>query len=112
MLKALQFDETLAEAHTSLAHVHFEFDHDWEAARKEYERAIELNPRHPTAHHWYGGFLSAMGEHEEGLKQAEESAGAGSVITDYQYTGRPPSLLRRAIRGSHRGISQGSGVGS
>ena len=73
VLKALQFDETLAEAHTSLAHVHFEFDHDWEAARKEYERAIELNPRHPTAHHWYGGFLSAMGEHEEGLKQAEEA---------------------------------------
>ncbi|MEE9263182.1 MAG: protein kinase [Vicinamibacteria bacterium] len=73
VLKALQFDEALAEAHTSLAHIHFEFDHDWEAARKEYERGIELNPRHPTAHHWYGGFLSAMGEHEEGLRQAEKA---------------------------------------
>ncbi len=72
-LKALQFDETSAEAHTSLAHIHFEFDHDWEAARKEYQRAIELNPRYPTAHHWYGGFLSAMGQHKEGLSQAEKA---------------------------------------
>ena len=73
VLKALQFDESLAEAHTSLAHIHFEFDHDWEAARKEYARAIELNPRYPTAHHWYGGFLSAMGEHQEGMMQAERA---------------------------------------
>jgi tetratricopeptide (TPR) repeat protein len=70
-LKALEFDNTLAEAHASLAHLHLEFDHDWEAAEREYRRAIELDPKYPTAHHWYGGFLSAMGRHKEALQHAE-----------------------------------------
>ncbi|MCZ6871369.1 MAG: tetratricopeptide repeat protein, partial [Gammaproteobacteria bacterium] len=69
--KALAFDETLAEAHTSRAHIYLEFDHDWEAAEREYKRAIELNPSYSIAHHWYGGYLSAMERHDEALKQAE-----------------------------------------
>jgi len=71
VLKALEFDSTLAEAHASLAHIHLEFDHDWDAAEREYRRAIQLDPSYPTAHHWYGGFLSAMGRHQEALQQAE-----------------------------------------
>jgi tetratricopeptide (TPR) repeat protein len=71
VLKALEFDSTLAEAHASLAHIHLEFDHDWDAAEREYRRAIQLNPRYPTAHHWYGGYLSAMGRHEEALARAD-----------------------------------------
>jgi len=70
-LRALEFDSTLAEAHASMAHIHFEFDHDWEAAEREYRRAIQLNPGYATAHHWYGGVLSAMGRHDEGLVHAE-----------------------------------------
>ncbi len=70
-LRALEFDSTLAEAHASMAHIHFEFDHDWEAAEREYRRAIQLNPGYATAHHWYGGFLSAMGRHDEALAHAE-----------------------------------------
>ena len=69
-MRALEFDSTMAEAHASLAHIHFEFDHDWAAAEREYRRAIELDPRYATAHHWYGGFLSAMGRHEEAMQQA------------------------------------------
>jgi TolB-like protein/Flp pilus assembly protein TadD len=69
--RALEFDSTLAEAHASMAHIHFEFDHDWDAAEREYRRAIELNPTYPIAHHWYGGFLSAMGRHQEALQHAE-----------------------------------------
>ena len=69
-LRALEFDSTLAEAHASLAHVHFEFDHDWVAAGAEYRRAITLDSAYATAHHWYGGFLSAMGRHEEALQEA------------------------------------------
>jgi eukaryotic-like serine/threonine-protein kinase len=71
VMMALEFDSTLAEAHASLAHIHLEFDYDWDAAEREYRRAIELNPKYPTAHHWYGGFLSAMGRHDEALQQAE-----------------------------------------
>ena len=70
-LQALEFDDTSAEAHRSLAHVHFEFDHDWEAAEREYTRAIELNPKHPGAHHWYSRFLAGMGRQEESLTHAE-----------------------------------------
>lgn len=71
VLKALAFDSTLAEAHASLGHIHLEFDHDWDAAEREYRRAIQLDPNYPTAHHWYGGYLSAMGRHREALQQAE-----------------------------------------
>jgi serine/threonine-protein kinase len=70
-LRALEFDSTLAEAHASLGHIYLEFDHDWEAAEREYLRAIQLKPAYATAHHWYGGFLSAMGRHDEALRQAE-----------------------------------------
>jgi TolB-like protein/Flp pilus assembly protein TadD len=69
--RALEFDSTLAEAHASLAHIRFEFDHDWDGAEREYRRAIELNPSYATAHHWYGGFLSGMGRHDEALREAE-----------------------------------------
>jgi serine/threonine-protein kinase len=71
VLRALEFDSTLAEAHASLAHIHLEFDYDWDAAEREYRRAIQLDPNYPTAHHWYGGFLSAMGRHQEALQHAE-----------------------------------------
>jgi tetratricopeptide (TPR) repeat protein len=73
-LRALQFDSTIAEAHASIAHIHFEFDHDWPAAEREYRRAIQLKPNYAIAHHWYGGFLSAMGRHEEALQHAETAS--------------------------------------
>ena len=69
-MRALQFDSTLAEAHATLAHIHLEYDHDWIAAERAYRRAIELDPAYPVAHHWYGGFLSAMGRHEEAMQEA------------------------------------------
>jgi TolB-like protein/tRNA A-37 threonylcarbamoyl transferase component Bud32 len=70
-MRALEFDSSLAEAHLSLAHIHYQYDHDWDAAERGYRRAIELNPTYPVAHHWYGGYLSAMGRHKEALQHAE-----------------------------------------
>ncbi len=73
-LKALKLDDSLAEAHTSLAYVRV-FDWEWEQAEKEYRRAIELNPTYATAHHWYALYLMAMEKPEEALaelKRAEE----------------------------------------
>ena len=72
-LRALEFDSTLAEAHASLAHIHFEYDHDWTAAEREYLRAIELKPGYSVAHHWYGGFLSGMGRHAQARAQADSA---------------------------------------
>ena len=52
-LKALELDDTLAQAHATLAVTHEKFDWDFSAAEKEFRRAIELDPRYPTAHQWY-----------------------------------------------------------
>ena len=71
VMRALEFDSTLAEAHASLAHIHFEYDHDWAGAEREYRRALELNWNYAVAHHWYGGFLSGMARHDEALREAE-----------------------------------------
>src|SRR5262249_10259522 len=50
---AVLVDDELAEAHTSLAHVKATQDWDWHGAEHEYQRAISLDPRSATAHHWY-----------------------------------------------------------
>ena len=74
-IRALELDETLAEAHTSLGRVLAAYDWDWKGAEKEFKRAIELNPRYAVAHEWYGGWFDAMGRHEESIaerKRAQE----------------------------------------
>ncbi len=68
-MRALELDETLAEAHASLARVLAAYDWDWTNAEKEYKRAIELNPRYAVAHQWYGGYLAVMGRSNEALAE-------------------------------------------
>jgi tetratricopeptide (TPR) repeat protein len=67
--KALQMDETLAEAHTSLAFVEMHYDWDWPGAEKEFLRALQLNPNYATAHHWYAYYLVALGRTEESVQE-------------------------------------------
>jgi TolB-like protein/Flp pilus assembly protein TadD len=74
-MRVLELDETLAEAHASLARVLAAYDWDWTSAEKEYKRAIELNPRYAIAHQWYGGCLAVMGRSNEAIaerKRAQE----------------------------------------
>ena len=66
--KALAMDSTLAEAHTSLALVVM-YEYNFYAAEKEFERAIELNPRYATAHHLFGFYLGAMSRYEESVTE-------------------------------------------
>ena len=70
--KALEIDETLAEAHTSLASIHL-FSYEWRDAENEFRRAIELNPGYATAHHWYALYLSAVGRHEEAIQRIQRA---------------------------------------
>ena len=74
--RALEIDDTLGEAHISLAHALFFTDWNFPDAAREYRRGIELNPNYPTAHHWYGNtYLSRTGRHDEALaemKRAED----------------------------------------
>lgn len=68
-VKALEIDDTLAEAHASLAFVLHSFDWDWAGAEREYRRALELNPDYATAHHWYANHLVIMGRHAEAMEE-------------------------------------------
>jgi serine/threonine protein kinase/Tfp pilus assembly protein PilF len=70
-LKALEVDDTIAAAHTSLAYIKHRFDWDWRAAEKGFRRAIELNPSYATAHQWYAFFLASMGRMGEAIAEAE-----------------------------------------
>ncbi len=66
---ALKYDDSLAEAHTSLASIKAVTDWDWQGAENEYRRAIELNPNYPTAHHWYGAQLILQGRMDQALQE-------------------------------------------
>ena len=70
---ALKLDESLAEAHTSLASIKAVLDWDWQGAENEYRRAIELNPKYPTAHHWYAAQLLLQGRLDEALQEIKKA---------------------------------------
>jgi adenylate cyclase len=67
--KALQLDDTLAEAHAALAAYLEDTNRDWAGAEREYLRALELDPGNARAHHWYSMFLLEMGRLEEALAE-------------------------------------------
>lgn len=71
--QALDIDDSLAEAHTSLGLVKEHFDWDWTGAEREFKRALELNPNSATAHHWYGDYLANMGRLEEGMRETKKA---------------------------------------
>ena len=66
--KALAIDDTLAEAHAVLAGADQTL-WEWEAAKREFRHAVELDPNNGLIHHWYGLFLSGLGRHDEALAQ-------------------------------------------
>jgi tetratricopeptide (TPR) repeat protein len=68
-LKALELDDTLSEAHTSLAFVLEGFDWDIKSAGREFQRAIALNPGYATAHHWYAWHLALRGKFDEAIQE-------------------------------------------
>jgi TolB-like protein/Tfp pilus assembly protein PilF len=67
-LKAILRDESLGEAHASLAWATVHYDYDFALAEREYRKCIELNPQHATGHQWLGLYLTTVGRHEEGLE--------------------------------------------
>ena len=71
--RAVQIDDTLAEAHTPLAHVKYSYDWDWQGADWEFKRAIELNPNYATAHQWYAEYLALMGRTDESIAHVEHA---------------------------------------
>ena len=71
---ALRLDETLAEAHSSLGFVKYQYDYDWKGSEHEFQRALELNPGYAEAHHQYGWCLTLQGRFDEGLAQMKRAS--------------------------------------
>lgn len=106
VLRALELDDGLAEAHTSLASVKKVYDWDWRGAESEYRRALELNPEYPDAHRGYADFLSAIGRHQEALREnrkaqeldpvscAASTAGAWNLYMAREYKAAQQQALK------------------
>ena len=71
--RALSLDDSLAEAHTSLAFVKLYYDRDWADAEREFRRAIDLNPNYANGHHWYAEFLSLVGRHPQAIAESQRA---------------------------------------
>jgi len=103
-LKALEIDNTMAEAHTSLALIK-QPEWDWVGAEREYRRALDLNPGYAVAHHWYSLFLCETGRHEQAVVEARRAAELDPLspiislnMGQILYAARPHAEARRAIQ--------------
>jgi serine/threonine-protein kinase len=72
-LKALEIDETLAEAHASLGHIKAWYEWDWAGADKHFKLAIESNPRYASAHKWHAETLMYRARFDEAIKEIEQA---------------------------------------
>ena len=106
-IKALALDNTVAEAHASLAHVLMNYDWNWSEAEKEFKRSIELKPDYATAHQWYAiHYLTATGRLEEAvqeMKKALELEPASLVMNTFMgatlyYAGRYDEAIDQCRR--------------
>jgi tetratricopeptide (TPR) repeat protein len=71
--KALELDETLAEAHIALAEIKYLFEYDWSGAEKDFQRAIELSANDAHSHLAYGWYLMMAGRFDEAMPQMESA---------------------------------------
>jgi Tfp pilus assembly protein PilF len=67
--RALELDDSLAEAHASLAYIHTYYDWDWAAGEREFQRSLRLNPNDADVRHRYSRYLSSMGRTNEALRE-------------------------------------------
>jgi TolB-like protein/DNA-binding winged helix-turn-helix (wHTH) protein/Flp pilus assembly protein TadD len=71
--KAVDLDDTLAEAHASLGYVDFMWDFNWREGERQFQRAIELDDSYAPGHHWYALLLAALGRREASLAQIHQA---------------------------------------
>ena len=72
-LKALDLDDSLAEAHASMGIIKLFYDWDWRGAKQKFKRALELNPNYVTAYQTYALYFAAMGEMDEAKKEIQKA---------------------------------------
>ena len=107
-LRALEIDNGLAEAHASLAVIRAEYDWDWAGAEIEFQRALELDPKHANTHRWHAVFLAKLGRFKEAFSEIEIAkeldplslpiaTSAGSILRFARRYDEAIEELRRAI---------------
>ncbi|HEX7333167.1 MAG TPA: protein kinase [Pyrinomonadaceae bacterium] len=104
--KALSINESLAEAHTSLAFVTYRYHLKWAEAEGHFKKAITLNPNYATAHQWYASYLAASGRLNEAVVQAktahELEPFSLTIYSDYirslYYAGRLEDARNEALK--------------
>jgi eukaryotic-like serine/threonine-protein kinase len=102
-LKAIEIDETLAEAHNALAAVKADYEWNFDAAEAEWQRTIALNPNYATAHQWYGEHLIALGRYDAALaelKRAQELDPLSLIINGvlgetYRFNGQYDEAIKQ-----------------
>ena len=106
--KALEIDNSLAEAHATLGLVLHSYYLDWARAENEYKRALELNPDYATAHHWYGWYLIEVGRRDESVQEMKRAleldpislqinADLGAVLLDAHRPDEAIKYLKAAL---------------
>ena len=105
-LKALDLDESVAEAHTALGVVKTFYEWDWDGARESFERALALNPNSALTHNWYGWYLLYLREWDQGIAELRRAVELDPVSiimnTDlaggFQHAGRWNEGIEQARR--------------
>jgi len=80
--KAMELDDSLAEAHASMGYVKLNFDWDWPGAEREFRRALELNPSLPRAHAGYAHYLLTLRRTDEAIQELNRSEKIDPLITE------------------------------
>jgi len=104
--KALSINESLAEAHTSLAVVTYRYRWKWDEAEEHFKKAITLNPNYATAHQWYGSFLAASGRFNESIVEGKTAHDLEpfslTIYSDYirslYYAGRLDEARKESLK--------------
>ena len=106
--KALELDESLGEAHASLAEAILAYDFDLAAATREFSRALELNPNYATAHQWYAESLACVGKFQEAIAEIRRAleldplsliinADVGTILIDARLYDQAIEQLRKTL---------------
>lgn len=104
--RALSINESLAEAHTSLAFVTYRYHLRWSEAEQHFKKAIALNPSYATAHQWYASYLAARGRFDEAVVEArtahELEPFSLTIYSDYvrslYYAGRLDEAKKESLK--------------
>jgi serine/threonine-protein kinase len=104
--KALSINESLAEAHTSLAFVTYRYHLKWAEAEQHFKKAITLNPNYATAHQWYAGYLAAVGRLDEAVVEGKTAHELepfsltiySDYIRDLYYAGRLDEARKESLK--------------